>query len=358
MNMLRDYLRAEADGKVEEFICKHQVKAEVEVNLKYDFNAKFTISLSNTMFYQGNISGLNPTGTWWLDVYSPSVKDLNALAIVFGIHPLTVEDILSEDEVREKCEVYEKYTFLCIKTQDNDGCDAFLYLLMYSDFVLSLRMQKLRHTYNVLFRLSKAPHVPFTNDWIVYAILDDVIDTLAPVIKRMNFDVECLEDIVKVLDAQGQDELLLRMRVTSKRVTEMIQVLQLKDEVVKSFINKASNYLQKETQLYLRDIIDHLFTLQESMKILKESVQSLFYTYVSKIVLGQARVLNDTNKKMNTLSVVGIMFVPLSFVTGLFGMNVQVPFQDDKNLQAFWGLLSGCMFVLVGAYYYGKKVFQ
>jgi magnesium transporter len=117
-------------------------------------------------------------GVWWLDVVDPTEAELGAISRAFSIHPLTTEDIMTQ-EAREKVELFKQYYFVCFRTfyhADKDH-DRYLdpvnvYMVVYRDGVLSFSFSENRHAANVRKRIGKLrDYVSLSSDWICYAMM-------------------------------------------------------------------------------------------------------------------------------------------------------------------------------------------
>ncbi|KAJ3353614.1 CorA metal ion transporter [Allomyces javanicus] len=351
----------------------------------FDPAAKFTFVSASTGLVQGatlasvrtHLTGRADTvEPFWLDVYAPRDVDVAILARIVGIHPLTAED-MTTDEAREKCEAYDDYLFLCLKTVADDDAtlagvalrEAYYYVVLMPQCVISVRHEPLRHPADVARRLlaqwaaprassasarSVMPTRAVEPDWVAYAILDDIIDALRPIIKALEFDVDGIDDLAQILPWSEQGDLLARMRRAAKRVTQLIRLLHFKDEVVRTLGNRGAAFLSPETRLYLRDIQDHILTLQHSLAIARETVNAAHTGYLSQLSVDMSQVSNETNALMKRISMLGSLFLPMTFVTGLFGMNIHIPGQntdtDDPNYIWFWGIVGSmiAMAVIVG----------
>jgi magnesium transporter len=354
-----------------------------------------------------NNSGIEP---FWLDVYAPTDADMTMLAKIFRIHPLSVED-MTTDEAREKCEAYDHYLFLTLKTvldplmdnghvgaelddrqgfestaaifspspSDNQLTEVTFYILLFQSCVVSVRHGPVRHPLQVLLRLQAGSlglseeentnfilPIPLSRpgrlepDWIVYALLDDVIDQLRPIIRGLEFDVDGIDDLANILQWSEQADLLIRVRRASKMVTHLIRLLHFKDEIVKVLSNRSSQFMQPETVVYLRDIQDHILTLHHALAIAKETLHTAHSVYLSQLSVHMSQWSNDANRVMKRISLMGALFMPMTVITGLWGMNVNVPGQsgDDGSASLVWfySILFSMMIVVAIAAFVAQRM--
>lgn len=117
-------------------------------------------------------------GVWWLDVVSPTAPEVEAISRAFSIHPLTTEDILTQ-EAREKVELFKQYYFVCFRTfyQMDKSSEQFLepvnlYMVVFRDGVLTFSFTENPHAANVRKRIGKLrDYVSLSSDWICYAMM-------------------------------------------------------------------------------------------------------------------------------------------------------------------------------------------
>lgn len=156
------------------------------------------------------------TCTWWLDVLSPSDQEMKMIARVFGIHPLTVEDILME-EIREKIELFRNYYLVCFRSFDQDPYSPTyleplnMYVIVFREGTLSFHFRATPHPVNVRRRIKQLKdYINVTSDWISYALIDDITDAFGPLISSIEYEVDSIDELVLILKEAEQSDMLLR----------------------------------------------------------------------------------------------------------------------------------------------------
>jgi magnesium transporter len=189
---------------------------------------------------------------------------------VFRIHPLTVEDILTEDS-REKCELYPHYYFCCFQSFDQDvNSDTFLdpitiFSVVGHNFVLTFHRVPYVHASNVLRRIQRQSEanayinvdtrlLSITPDWINYALIDDVTDGFLPFMAQLQLEVETIDELVLILRQSEQADMLRRMGKTRRLIITLARLLVSKPDVVRSLIKWRRIKHNDEIILYLSDI--------------------------------------------------------------------------------------------------------
>jgi magnesium transporter len=197
---------------------------------------------------------------------------------VFGIHPLTTEDVLTE-ESREKCEIFRNYMFVCYRAFNQDHYSAdflkpinfynivFKHGIVTVQFLLSLMLVSyepfLSFRY-IQFHFESSPHphnvrkrarqlkdfINVTSDWINYAIVDDISDSFAPLIKQIEVEVDSIDDLVLLLRESEQSDMLRRIGSCRKMVMHLLRLLSSKAEVVRGLLKRSEDRIREGTYRY------------------------------------------------------------------------------------------------------------
>lgn len=253
-----------------------------------------------------------PRPTFWLDVLSPSETEMKILAKAFGIHQLTVEDIMMQ-EPREKVELFQSYYFVNYRSfeQDKDNEDYLepvnMYVVVFRDGVISFHFSMTPHPANVRRRIRQLnDYMSPTADWISYAIIDDITDVYAPLVQLIEEEVDEIdyeilalhsseensdekpkksgkgkeieyEKMNKAASSDTQSErgertagdtggdMLRRVGNCRKKVMSLYRLLGNKADVIKGFAKRCNEHWEvaprSEIGLYLGDIQDHVATM-------------------------------------------------------------------------------------------------
>ena len=163
--------------------------------------------------------------------------------------------------------------------------------------------------------------------FMTYLVIDSLVDGLFPVLDRMDDDVDLLED--EIID-KATPELLDRIYHLKHSVTEMRRFLGAQRDVFQRLITHAVGVREGEMTLYYRDVYDHIVRQYETVDSLRDLLSSTMDVYLST-------VSNRLNQTMKTLTVIASLFLPLTFLTGFFGMNFAflVNALEAKTI-AFW----------------------
>jgi magnesium transporter len=203
-------------------------------------------------------------GVWWLDCLNPSTEELSMLMKAFAIHPLTAEDIRVQ-ETREKVELFKNYYFVCFRSfvQQKSSEDYMepinIYIIVFREGVLSFHFAPSSHSANVRRRIRQLrDYVALSADWICYALIDDIVDSFAPVITDIERDSDAIEDAVFIARGDDYSALLKRIGDCRKRTMGGMRLLGGKADVIKGFAKRCNEQYQitprGEIGLYLGDI--------------------------------------------------------------------------------------------------------
>jgi magnesium transporter len=242
-----------------------------------------------------------PRPAWWLDVMSPTETEMKVISKTFGIHPLTSEDILMQEQ-REKVELFKHYYFINYRTfeQDENSEDYLepvnLYVVVFREGVISFHFSMTPHPANVRRRIRQlSDYLVLSPDWISYAIIDDVTDAYAPMIQRIEEEVDDIDEAILRLHSSEEEQeaekekstsynnphykeppeiksqqesgrdMLRRVGECRKKVMSLYRLLGNKADVIKGFAKRCNEQWdiapRNEIGMYLGDIQDHIVTM-------------------------------------------------------------------------------------------------
>jgi magnesium transporter len=288
-------------------------------------------------------------GVWWLDVQNPTRTELEVISKAFKVHRLTREDIEMQ-EPREKVELFPQYYFVCFRSFNmNKRSDDFLdpihvYIIVSADGVLSFSYTPNPHAKNVRRRINKlGDFVSLGPDYICYAMIDDIVDCFAPIIRDAEQESEDIEDQVFIAREDDLSALLKKIGTCRKRVLNMMRLLGGKADVIKGFAKRCNESYDMTPRgdigLYLGDIQDHVVTMMSNLGHVEKMLSRSHGNYLAQLNVDSIMKGNGVNRSLTKITVVGTVLVPLNLITGLFGMNVHVPGEGVEGYAWFFGIL-------------------
>ncbi|KAI8343701.1 hypothetical protein BC941DRAFT_412072 [Chlamydoabsidia padenii] len=169
---------------------------------------------------------------------------MHAISQIFGIHPLTTEDIINQ-EIREKCDSFRNYLFVCYRAFVHDDHvlkPISFYNVVFKHHLLTIHFGKVPHVDYVQQRVEQLQaYITVVPDWINYAIIDEVTDSFAPLIHQIEHEVETLDDVVlhsPNSTSIDQTEMVSRIGFCRKRVMQMLRLLSSKSDVIRALVKR------------------------------------------------------------------------------------------------------------------------
>jgi len=299
--------------------------------------------------------------TWWLDVLCPTDAEMKLLSRAFGVHPLTTEDILME-ETREKIELFRNYFLVCFRSFDQDPHSPSylepvnMYIIVFREGTLSFHFHPTPHPQNVRRRIKQLKdYISVTSDWISYALIDDITDAFGPLIQNIEYEVDSIDELVLILKDVEQSDMLRRIGTCRKKVMGLLRLMGNKADVVKGLAKRCNENWsvapKSDIGLYLSDIQDHLITMTQNLNHYEKILSRSHSNYLAQISIEMTDANNQINDVLSKLTALGTIIVPMNVITGLWGMNVNVPGQGVENLHWFAGICAVLAFFAVSGYY-------
>ncbi|PGG95370.1 hypothetical protein AJ79_10097 [Helicocarpus griseus UAMH5409] len=289
-------------------------------------------------------------GVWWLDVLNPTNDEVGAISRAFSIHPLTAEDIMTQ-EAREKVELFKQYYFVCFRTfyQLDKHSENFLepinvYMVVFREGVISFSYTDNPHAANVRKRIGKLrEYVSLSSDWVCYAMIDDIVDSFGPVIRDVEVESEAIEDQVFIARVEDQNAFLPQIGGLRKKVMSLMRLLGGKADVIKGFSKRCNEQYsvtpRGDIGLYLGDIQDHVVTMMSNLGHFEKMLSRSHTNYLAQLNVTNLMLGNHVNKVLSKITFLATILVPLNLICGLFGMNVPVPGRESEGLGWFFGIL-------------------
>lgn len=256
--------------------------------------------------------------TSWINIDGiHNTEIIESLGNHYGHHPLLMEDIVNTLS-RPKLEEYDDYLFLNLKMlgiskDQNSIISEQVSLILGKNYVISFQEQHgdIFDSIRIRIRESKGNIRKRKADYLFYRLIDTVVDHYFFIVEHLSERIEKLEDVVietqsshilhQIQDLKTQ---LIQIRKAISPLREAVSLLQ-KDEV---------KLIHKNTLQYFRDVYQNLIQVSESIDIYREMTKNLMDLY-------QSGINNRMNQVMQVLTVIATIFIPLTFIVGIYGMN-------------------------------------
>ncbi|KAF2457154.1 cora family metal ion transporter-like protein [Lineolata rhizophorae] len=299
------------------------------------------------------------SAAWWLDLLNPSEDDITAVCRAFGVHPLTREDICTQ-ETREKVELFKRYYFVCFRSfnQDSRTSDEYMepinvYAVVFRDGLLTFTFCPSPHAANVRKRVGRLrDYVSMSSDWICYALIDDIVDAFQPAIREIEQETDLIEDNVFTARAEDSRQILRQIGDCRKKVMSLMRLIGGKADVIKGFSKRCNTEYEQAPRshigVYLSDVQDHVVTMMTNLQHFEKMLSRSHSNYLAQISVDNLAQGNSVNETLGKVTVLATILVPLNLICGLFGMNVNVPGGGAGGLGWFFGILGVIvMFVII-----------
>ena len=272
----------------------------------------------------------------WLDIIGlHDVDFIEELGTRIGVHPLVIEDILNTSQ-SSKIEDYEDYLLIVIKNiyiseSESEKENKFKFeqisFLLFKNMVISFQESKTEGFNHMESRLKKGSYLRNGGaDDLLHALIDYSIDNYFLAIEDIGKTLDKIEDVLLV---SPEKDLLQKIYNIKKSLIYIRSVLWPMRNVLSSLSKNEYNLIDEKTSYYMGDVYDHIIQILEIIETYREIYSDMLSTYLSSIG-------NKTNDVMKVLTIFSTIFIPLSFLTGVYGMN----FTNFPELNWKYGYIS------------------
>jgi magnesium transporter len=293
-----------------------------------------------------------PTVTWLNIDGLNDVEAIRRVGETFDLHPLILEDIVNTTQ-RPKFDDFEKYLFVVLKMMTfNDEVNRIdieqVSLVLGDNFVISFqeRVGDVFEAVRERLRQGKGRIRKAGSDYLLHALIDAVVDNYFIILEKIGDRIEELEETI-VADPKPE-----AMRTIHSLKREMIylrkSVWPLR-ELINNMLRSESSLIQDSTHIYLRDVYDHTIQVIDTVETFRDMLTGMHDTYLSGMS-------NRMNEIMKVLTIFASIFIPLTFIAGIYGMNFSYMPELGWRWSYFgvWGLFIGVtLFMLL--YFKRKK---
>lgn len=269
-------------------------------------------------------------GITWINLDSlHDVGMIEELGKNFGLHPLLLEDILNTEQ-RPKMEDHGDYVFIVVKMLSYNGTKNEISveqvsIILGPRIVISLQERE-GDVFDFIrerIRNNKGRIRKMGADYLAYGLVDAIVDHYFIILEKMGEQIEALEE---ELVSNPTTETLKGIHVLKRELIILRKAVWPLREVVTGLERGDSPLIHESTCIYLRDVYDHTIQIIDTIETYREMVSGMLDIYLSS-------VSNRLNEVMKVLTIITTLFIPLSFVAGIYGMN----FKYMPELEWQWG---------------------
>jgi len=278
-------------------------------------------------------------------------ETIERIGQIFNLHPLLLEDIMNTDQ-RPKMESYDGYLFIVLKIlfyDEKEKTTAMeqISIVLGTNYVLSFQEREnnifdplLENLKNGKGRIRK-----MGADYLVYSLIDMIIDNYFLILEKLGDRVDNLE--VQLVTSPKRETLKSIQKLKKEMIFLRRSVWPLR-EVINSMERGESPLIQSSTYIYLRDIYDHTIQAIDTIETYRDMLSGMLDIYLSSVSY-------KLNEIMKVLTIVSTIFIPLTFIVGLYGMN----FEFMPELKSPWGYPAVLLLMVIVSlsmlYYFKKK---
>lgn len=312
-----------------------EVKIKIIDYDENNFQEKDTTAIEECFTFRdkASVTWINIEGIHKVDV-------LEKLGSCYGLHPLVLEDIMTTDQ-RPKMEDFGNYIYIVLKMLYNNKQNQIITeqvsLILGHNFVISFQEGIEGDVFNnVRERISgnKGLIRNMGADYLAYAMLDSIVDSYFIILETFEGQIELLEDeLIKYpkpktlhkLHSLKREAILLRRSVWPFR------------EVISALERRESQLIKAATAIYLRDVYDHTIQVSEIIETFRDILAGMLDIYLTSLN-------NRLNEVMKVLTIIATIFIPLTFIVGVYGMNFK--YMPELEWRSGYPLILMFMFII------------
>ncbi|MBL7160405.1 MAG: magnesium/cobalt transporter CorA [Candidatus Aenigmarchaeota archaeon] len=265
----------------------------------------------------------------WVDLTNPTPNEVTLVKEIFGIHPITAEDILTPN-TRAKIEEFDRYIFVVLYGMIKQRNIR----LMEMDFILGKNFLVTSHkgiaSFNKLKSEGKKMSSLFKGgmDFLMHSLIDMEVDNFIPAMEAYDNAIDRIE--ARIIRDPGPD-ILAKILDLKRRINKIKKIIIPQQEKISFLAKNKYSLISPSCQTYFRDVHDHFYTVTDMIEDYRDTLSGSFDAYMSS-------VSNTTNEVMKVLSVMATIMLPLTVISGVYGMNFLV-LPGAKDPLGFWYII-------------------
>jgi magnesium transporter len=281
----------------------------------------------------------------WIDVDGlGDIEVLKALGEKYGLHPLALEDVLNMGQ-RPKVESYDHHLFIVMDMVYYDDerrmCGEQVSMFLGKNILLTIQEEVGKDVFDPVrarIRGGRGYIRKSGVDYLAYALIDSIIDHCFPVLELLGDSIEKLEDDVL---AKPSRECVHKIQHNKRTLMQLRRYVWPGRDVVTALLHDDSGKITDSTKVFLRDCYDHTIQIMDLLETYRDVNSGLMELYLSAVGM-------KTNEIMRVLTVVSSIFIPLTFVAGVYGMNFdrEDGWWNMPELHQPWGY-PVCVFIML-----------
>lgn len=284
----------------------------------------------------------NFQGVSWINIDGlHNIEVIEKVCSLANLHKLTIEDILNISQ-RPKVDEYERYLYVVVKMfvpKENGNTDEEQLSFVLTDNMLFTFQEKegdvLNHVRTRL-RENKGMVRKRSSDYLLYTLIDSVVDYYFLMLEKMGERLEMLEsELLK----NPTERILNELHNIRSEILNLRRSIYPLREVVSRLGKMELHPINPQTKIFINDLYDHSIQVIENIEVMRETVTGMLELYMNSIS-------NRMNNVMKVLTIIATIFIPLTFIAGVYGMN----FKYMPELEWEWGYFAILAFMFLIAF--------
>ena len=294
---------------------------------------------------QLNIESVTWNELTWVNIERPTERETEYLAQNFPFHPLDLDDCLSRIQ-RPKIDEYKDYLFLVFhfpvfNKQTRATTISQVSVFIGENYLITLHKGELKPLVK-LFREcqleeeARQEHFSQGSSYLLYRIVDRLVDYCLPILNRISANIEQTED--NIFASKGMPRAIENISILRRDVISFRRIIWPMRAVIASLEPKIRRFTKMDLAVYFGDMVDHVDKIWDALDEYKEIIEGLNDTHDSLAT-------NRTNEVMRMLTVIAVILLPITVIASIWGMNIPLPFQNSTHSLLFVFLI---MAVIIG----------
>jgi magnesium transporter len=295
---------------------------------------------------------LNADGLTWIHLEAPTQEEAQLLAARFGWHPLDIEDVMSRRQ-RPKVDVYADdpeggYLFAVLHFPVYDKAvgrlnGGELDVFLGPNYLVTLPTVDLRPVSLLFRRAAESEELRRTlfargSGRLMYEVLDDLYDYCFPILDKIGFKLESIDEEIGEA-GRGAKELVRDIHKVKQEIISYRKIIKPQRPTLRQLERQVERFLPEDLELYFDDIVDASERIWDLLDNYKEVVEALEST-------NESLISHQQNDILYVLTIFSVVMLPLTFLTGFFGMNVHFPGFDSAD--GFWATIGLFVVTIAG----------
>lgn len=290
-----------------------------------------------------------PGVTFWIEFLRPEAAEVQKMGELFNLHPLAIEDLINP-QYRPKIDTYENGLLIVLRDADVDRMQKSLSaleldLFLGRNFLITVHAERMECVEMAIARLNGAAAriIGRGPDYLAHTIIDLLVDDNLQLLSWLEEEISELEEAIF---SNPDKAALQRAAKLRKNIVYLQRVLGPQLELIRRLSGDDLPFIKKSLRVYFRDVYDNLARINDLVFGYREMIST-------DMAIHQALVSNKLNEIMKTLTIIATIFLPLTFIASIYGMNFE--FMPELSSPLGYPIVLGVMALLGGLMFWWFK---